>query len=131
MLTSAEKMNSETAIDSTVSTVRRLLRVRFFKTSIAYFIWLPPNTCSLLSRRSTGATRVRCRFAGFDANQNTFVQAINLVNVMFCAHIMSDHQDGFGEAPIQFAQKHQDVIGRAGVEVAGGFIRQNNCRISD
>src|SRR5690242_15598457 len=41
MLTSAEKINSETPIDSTVRIVRRLLRVRFFSTSIAYFIRLP------------------------------------------------------------------------------------------
>jgi hypothetical protein len=52
MLTKAEKINSDTAIDSTVRIVRRFERVRFLSTSIAYFIGIPQRCQKTLTSGS-------------------------------------------------------------------------------
>src|ERR1017187_4021079 len=103
-LTSAEKINSETAIDSTVRIVRRLLRTRFFNTSAVYFTlthasshapWLPPTPrAGPASRRASPRHPAR---AGLAAGEHALVEPIDGIDVALGAGVVRDHHDRFLE----------------------------------
>src|ERR1700674_2269341 len=134
MLTRAEKINSETAIDRTVRIVRGLLRIRFLSTSIAYFIRYPPpalipNTAPLLGGGSVCGARLGCAFTGFDPNKDTLVEPIDLVDMALRARVVRDHHDRLAKAAVELAQQCQDIFRRGGVEVTGRFVGHDNCGI--
>ena len=43
--------------------------------------------------------------------------------------VVGDHDDGLGKILVELLQKRKHIAGAGGVEVAGGFIGQNNIRI--
>src|SRR5208282_5515574 len=98
MLTSAEKINSEIAIDSTVRIVRRLPRTRFFNTSAVYFM---PTQPSCRRRRF----RRHAAFAGLDAGEHALVEPIDGIDVALGAGVMRDHHDRFLELAIHIDQQ--------------------------
>src|SRR5258707_2188362 len=115
MLTSAEKINSETAIDRTVRKVRRLLRIKFLKTSAVYFIadaslrcrgYPCPRMCEThggfhvqISSYSSRMRRLsgRSSLPPLNPSQHPLIQPINRIHIPLCTPLMRNHHNRLRE----------------------------------
>src|SRR5581483_9811061 len=99
MLTRAEKINRDTAIEKTVRKVRRLLRSRFFSTSIAYFIAPPPDSCAGARRGGRGG------LGRFHSRQHALVEPVHGIDVALGARVVRDHHDSLVKLAVKFGKQ--------------------------
>src|SRR6266404_6110538 len=91
-LTSTEKIKSDTAIERIVRIFLRLLRSRFLKISVRYFvIFSLLRLCRNLERSSRF-----CRYtAFFRSGEYTLVQAVNGIHESLGTRVVGDHHNSF------------------------------------
>src|SRR5258708_3065928 len=100
-LTSSAKIKSDTAIERIVRIFLRLLRSRFLKISVRYFVIFLLRLCGNLERGS--------RFCGcaafFRSNEYALVQAVNGVHETLGTRIVGNHHNCFAKLRIELCQQ--------------------------
>src|SRR5262249_33851922 len=126
-LTRTAKINSETAIERTVSTVLRLLRNRFLK--------IRSMKCVMFSLAYSGGCNETVGLvrspALLRAAKYTLVETISGVDESLGAGILRDHNDRLVKLAAELCEQEQDFFRRFGIQVAGRFIRHENRRVGD
>src|SRR5882724_1500470 len=126
-LTRTAKMNSDTAIDRMVRTVRPFLRSRFLNSRRVNLVMLPPRLLGWLQRDPGCGRQPTLR----RADKYPLVETINGVDESLCAGVVRDHDDRLVKLAIELCKQEQDFFRRCGIQVAGRFIRHQNRRVGD
>src|SRR6266446_658190 len=126
-LTRTAKMNSDTAIDRMVRTVRRFLRNRFLNSRRVNLVMLPPRLLGWL-QRDPGCGRHPTLLR---ADKYALVETINGVDESLRAGVVRDHDDRRVKLAIELCKQEQDVFRSFGVQVARRFVRDQNRRVGD
>src|SRR5262245_64824477 len=112
--TSTAKINSETAIERTVSTVLRRLRNRFLKIRRVNFVMVPPRLLRRLQRDPWCGRHP----ALLRADKYTLVETINGVDESLRAGVVRDHDDGLVKLAIELCMWEKGLFRRFDVYVA-------------
>src|SRR6266550_1954654 len=100
-LTSTEKIKSDTAIERIVRIFLRLLRSRFLKIRVRYFVIFP---CSGYAEIwSEAVAFVDAAF--FRSSEYTLVQAVNGVHEMLGTRVVGNHHNSFIKLCLELCQQ--------------------------
>src|SRR5262245_28934701 len=101
-LISTEKIKSDTAIERIVRIVLRLVRSRFLKIRVRYFVIF---TCSGLCRNLERGSRFCGCAAFFHSSEYTLVQAVNGVHETLGTRVVGDHHNSLVKLCLELRQQ--------------------------
>src|SRR6267142_4528220 len=101
-LTSTEKIKSDTAIERIVRIFLRLLRSRFLKISVRYFIIM--SLLRLFGNLERGSRFCGCA-AFFRSSEYTLVQAVNGVHETLGTRVVGNHHNSFVKLCLELCQQ--------------------------
>src|SRR5262245_29701439 len=118
---------SENPTLRTVRIVRRLLRKQFFHTMRKYFITAPwPRIADHWECLRPSSPR---EFPILQ--QHSLIQVSSACRMLRRPGIMGNHDDRFSEFLVQPLEEIHDFLSRVSIQVSGGLVGEQECRIRD